>query len=183
MVYVFLADGFEECEALIPVDILRRGGIDVKTVGVTGRTVTGAHGIPVVCDITADGAGTEGLCAVVLPGGMPGTLNLKNSARVKEFLEYANGRGLLTAAICAAPSVLGGLGLLRGKRATCFPGFENELIGAEVLKEPVVRDGNIITSRGAGTAFQFGFCLLAALTGNEEAAERLAEDMIYGKLK
>ena len=154
MGYVFLADGFEECEALVPADILRRGGIDLKTVGVTGKTVTGAHGIPVICDITADEAVKEDLSAVILPGGMPGTLNLKKSRAVQEFIDFAAEKGLIIGAICAAPSILGAKGLLKNKKATCFTGFEKELTGASVTDTPVVKDGNIITAYGAGAAFE-----------------------------
>ena len=169
MVYVFLADGFEECEALAPVDILRRGGIQVQTVGVGGKTITGSHGIPVTCDMTADEAVTRDLEAVVLPGGMPGTLNLEKSPAVQAFLEYAHEQDLLIAAICAAPSVLGHKGYLKGKRATCYPGFEKDLTGAQPTGEPVVKDGNILTAYGAGAAFAFGLALLAALKGQETA--------------
>ena len=180
MVYVFLADGFEECEALAPADILRRGGIDLKTVGVTGKTVTGAHGIPVICDITADEAVKEDLSAVILPGGMPGTLNLKKSRAVQEFIDFAAEKGLIIGAICAAPSILGAKGLLKNKKATCFTGFEKELTGASVTDTPVVRDGNIITAYGAGAAFEFGFCLAEALLG-KSATEQLAAAMRYTK--
>ena len=127
MVYVFLADGFEECEALAPAVILRRGGIDLKTVGVTGKTVTGAHGIPVICDITADEAVKEDLSAVILPGGMPGTLNLKKSRAVQEFIDFAAEKGLIIGAICAAPSILGAKGLLKNKKATCFTALKKSL--------------------------------------------------------
>ena len=179
MVYVFLADGFEECEALAPVDILRRGGVTVKTVGVGGKTVTGAHGIPVVCD--REEAEIAGLPeAVVLPGGMPGTLNLEKSETVQAVLQAAFEKGALIGAICAAPSILGHKGFLQGRKATCFPGFESARAGADVLDEPVVEDGNIITSYGAGAAFDFGFALLAALKG-KACAEELRKGMKYNK--
>lgn len=179
MVYVFLANGFEECEALAPVDILRRGGVTVKTVGVGGKTVTGAHGIPVVCDITQEEA-TDPFRAIVLPGGMPGTLNLEKSATVQAVLQKAYDGGLLIGAICAAPSILGHKGFLQGRKATCYPGFETALTGASVKDEPVVVDGNIVTSFGAGAAFEFGFALLAALKG-PAAAEELKKGMKYEK--
>lgn len=181
MIYVFLANGFEECEALAPVDILRRGGLDVKTVGVGGKTVSGSHGIPVVCDITEDEAVTDGLEAIVLPGGMPGTLNLEKSNSVQRFIDFAVQNGLIIGAICAAPSILGHKGLLRGKKATCFPGFEKDLIGAEFSDVSTVRDGNIITAFGAGAAFDFGFELLAAITGDKASADRLSKAMKYKK--
>lgn len=179
MVYVFLADGFEEVEAICPVDILRRGGIEVKTVGVGGKTVTGAHGIRVVADITADEAVFENTEAVILPGGMPGTLNLKKDSVVNSFIDYAVKNELILAAICAAPSILGQKGILKGKRAVCYSGFEKELVGAEVLDIPAVREGNIITACGAGAAAEFGFLLLEALCGDEQRVLDLKKGMKY----
>ena len=181
MIYVFLADGFEELEALAPVDILRRGGCEVKTVGVSGKTAVGAHNIPVVCDITVEEAVTEGLEAVILPGGMPGTLNLENSEYVQKFIDFAAEKGLYIGAICAAPSILGHKGLLKGKKATCFPGFEKDLEGAEFIDVPVVTDGKITTAYGAGAAFDFGFRLLGELTGDKEGADALKKSMKYSK--
>ena len=124
MIYIFLAEGFEECEALAPIDILRRAGLDVKTVGIGSKIVTGSHNIPIVCDLEETELSTENLEAVILPGGMPGTLNLENSPTVQKFLEFAAKNQLIIAAICAAPSILGHKGLLKGKKATCFTGFE-----------------------------------------------------------
>ncbi len=169
MVYVFLADGFEEVEALAPVDILRRAGVQVQTVGIGGQTVSGSHGIPVVCDITERDVTTDGLQAVVLPGGMPGTTHLDRSRVVTKFLEFADAHELVIGAICAAPSVLGHKGLLRGKQATCFPGFEKELAGASLLPDAVVTDGRIVTAKGAGVAIPFGLALVAALVSPEKA--------------
>ena len=178
MVYVFLAEGFEEVEALSPVDILRRGGVEVKTVGIAGKTVKGSHGISVLSDLTADEVTLSEIEAVILPGGMPGTLNLEKNSTVQEAIKFAHENGKLIGAICAAPSILGKAGLLAGKRATCFPGFEEYLSGAKYCDEPAVRDGNIITSRGAGAALEFGFFLLAALKG-ENAADELRLAMKY----
>lgn len=169
MIYVFLAEGFEEIEALAPVDVLRRGGIEVKTVGVTGKTVTGAHGIAVSADITVDQITLEGIEGIVLPGGMPGTLNLEANERLCELVRQADRKQLLIGAICAAPSVLGHLGVLNGKHATCFPGFEKELTGATVCDGQVVCDGNIITAKGAGAALDFAFALLCFLTDKQTA--------------
>ncbi len=179
MIYVFLAEGFEEIEALAPVDVLRRGGVEVKTVGIGGKTVNGTHGIPVVCDITADEAKTDGLSGVILPGGMPGTINLENDKTVQGFIDFAVQNGLLIGAICAAPSILGHRGLLNGKRAICFPGFEKELTGAVIENKPAVRDGNIITGWGAGGSLDFAYLLLEAVTGDGEKAKTLAENMKY----
>ena len=181
MIYIFLADGFEECEALIPLDILRRAGMQVKTVGIGSKTVTGAHRIPVICDITDDEAEKPNLQALILPGGMPGTLHLEDSATVQDFIDYAERSDILIGAICAAPSILGHKNLLNGKKATCYPGFEKDLHGAEFCDVPVLRDGNIITSCGAGAAFDFGFAILTALTSSPEEAEKLKSGMKYSK--
>ena len=180
MIYVFLANGFEETEAITPIDMLRRCGKEVITVGVTGKVVTGSHNIPVACDITIDETSTEGLEMVVLPGGMPGTKNLAANARVAELIRSCYDRNILIGAICAAPSVLGEMGLLDGKKAVCYPGFEDALKGAEVLTVPAVRDGNIITARGAGAALEFSYELISALIDNA-AAEKLAGNIVWTK--
>jgi 4-methyl-5(b-hydroxyethyl)-thiazole monophosphate biosynthesis len=169
MVVIFLANGFEELEAIAPIDILRRGGVDVKTVGVGGKTVIGAHNIPFVCDFETGVPLPASFSGVILPGGMPGTKNLAESPFVRESLELAAKTGMIIGAICAAPSVLGELGLLKGKKATCFPGFEDKLTGAEIVPDYVVRDGNFITAKGAGVAAEFGFCLLEAFTDKANA--------------
>ena len=164
MVYCYLANGFEEIEALAPVDLLRRAGVEVKTVGVGGSVITSSHGIPVTCDLTeAQALLTDELDAVILPGGMPGTLNLEKSANVQAALDFAAANGSFICAICAAPSVLGHKGLLDGKEAIAFPGFEKDLIGATVSEKYVVTDGNIITARGAGVAVDFGLAIVAVL--------------------
>ena len=178
MLYVFLADGFEECEALVPIDILRRANIPIKTVGIGSKTITGSHGITVVCDLTEKETKTEGLNGIILPGGMPGTLNLEKNDTVQSFIDYSANNNLLIGAICAAPSILGHKGLLKSKKATCFSGFEKDLIYAEVLNNPVVCDGKIITAYGAGAAFPFGFALLEALT-DKDTAEELKKQMRY----
>ena len=131
MVYVFLADGFEIIEALAPVDMLRRAKIDVKTVGVSSEIVTSSCGVGVKCDMTIDEFDFYDVEAVVLPGGMPGTLNLENSSAVQKVIDNANNTNAFICAICAAPSILGNKGLLSGKKAVCFPGFENSLEGCE----------------------------------------------------
>lgn len=180
MIYLFLADGFEECEALVPLDILRRGEIEVQTVGVNSKSITGAHGITVTADILETDAVFDNLEGIILPGGMPGTINLENSATVNKFIDFANDKKLLIAAICAAPSILGHKGLLKNKKATCFSGFEKDLIGANVLDAPLVRDGNIITAFGAGAAFPFGFEILKAVT-SEAFCNELSKQMRYTK--
>lgn len=164
MIYVFLAEGFEEIEALSVVDILRRCHLQVETVSVTERRqVCGAHGIPVMADITLAEAVPEEARALILPGGLPGTDNLQACKPLAEALCRAAQEERIIAAICAAPKVLGALGLTAGKKATCYPGYEGELTGAVPVTDRVVRDGNLITSRGAGTAAEFAFCLAEAL--------------------
>lgn len=173
MVYVFLADGFEEVEALTPVDYLRRSGIDVKTVGITGKTVTGSHNIPVICDIEGENAElNEHLQGIVLPGGMPGTLNLEKSETVQNAIKYCMDNNKLVCAICAAPSILGHLNILKGKKAICFPGFEKDLYGAEIADAFAVTDGNIITAKGAGSAIEFAFEIIKYLK-DEETAKKI----------
>lgn len=168
MVYVFLANGFEETEALAPVDILRRSGVDVKTVGVGGDKITGSHDITVLADISDAEVETDVIEAVVLPGGMPGTLNLEKSPVVRACIEYCAQNDLPICAICAAPSILGHMGLLKGKKATCFPGFEQELDGAEVQQDKLaVTDGKIVTGKGAGAAIEFGLAVAALLAGQD----------------
>lgn len=179
MVYIFLADGFEEIEALATVDVIRRAGIDCKTVGVTGKSVTGSHGIKVESDIGITDIDFNEMSAVVLPGGMPGTINLENNKNVIDAVQYAYNKELLIAAICAAPSILGHLGLLRGKKATCYDGFEYELVGAQFIPDGVCADGNIITACGAGVAIDFGLEIVAYLTGNREKTENLSKIMKY----
>ena len=178
MIYVFLANGFEEIEALATVDILRRAELDVKTVGVGGKTVTGSHGIPVTADIEEKDVTTDDMELVVLPGGMPGTLNLEKSPIVMASVRYCLDNSIYVAAICAAPSVLGSLGLLQGKKAVCYPGFEEKLTGAQVLTVPVVTDGNITTARGVGAAIDFALELVRLLDG-EKAAGELAAQIVY----
>lgn len=171
MIYVCLADGFEETEAITPIDLLRRAGAQVTVVGVTGKTVTGSHGIPVVTDREIGDIDVADVQLVVLPGGMPGTLGLENSPAVQKLIDAAVNKNALVGAICAAPSILGHKGLLMGRTAVCFPGFEKDLHGATIGEEETVRDGNIITSRGAGSAVSFGLKLVEALYGTDRALQ------------
>lgn len=181
MVYVFLANGFEEIEALATIDILRRAELSVATVGVGGKVVVGAHNVPVIADITdSDFVYDERVQMVVLPGGMPGTLNLEKSEVVCNAITKANSEGKYIAAICAAPSVFGHKGLLQGKRACCFPGFEEQLFGAEPCEDRVVQDGNVITSRGAGTVYEFAHKLVEILVDKDEA-DRILASMLCKK--
>jgi 4-methyl-5(b-hydroxyethyl)-thiazole monophosphate biosynthesis len=164
MVYCFLADGFEELEAIAPIDILRRADIEVLTVGVTGEKINGSHGITVTSDITVDKVKLDGdLEAVILPGGLPGAVNLENSSAVQNAIDFAIKNYAYVCAICAAPQILGHKGLLRGVEAIAYPGFENELEGAEISEEYVVVDGKFITAKGAGVAVDFGLAIVAEL--------------------
>ena len=176
---VFLANGFEEMEALGTVDILRRGGIEVTTVSITtDPVVIGAHNVPVTADTTLNNALLNDADALILPGGMPGASNLNDSEAVKEALlgQYREGR--IVAAICAAPMVLGHLGILQGKKATIYPGMEDRLIGATPVADKVCRDGNVITGKGPGAAMTFALTLVEALAG-KEVADSLRTSTVY----
>jgi 4-methyl-5(b-hydroxyethyl)-thiazole monophosphate biosynthesis len=177
MILVFLANGFEETEAVAPIDILRRNGREVVTVGIGEEVITSAHGVTVVPDVTeVDITMSDDIEMIVLPGGMPGTLNLEKSRAVQDALDYCAANGRFIGAICAAPSILGRKGLLKGRKATCFPGFEELLDGAQFTGEPVEADGNIITARGAGVALEFGLKLVEVLSG-KPAADKIKEAM------
>ena len=170
MIYVFLANGFEEIEALMTIDILRRAGLEVTTVAVgSSKTVEGAHGISVVADIHESELSLVSPEAIILPGGMPGTTNLEESAIVVGAIHLAMQSDALVCAICAAPSILGIMGYLKHKNATCFPGFEEYLDGATYKDERVVKDGRIITSKGMGCAADFGLAIVEALLGKDKA--------------
>lgn len=169
-VLVFLADGFEETEAIAVIDILRRGSVDVRVVSLTEDfLVKGAHGIFVAAEMVIENAEIDNAYALILPGGMPGTINLKSNellaSKVKEFVEA----GKLVGAICAAPSILGEMGFLNKRKAVCYPGFEASLHGAEIPNDKTtVVDGNIITSVGVKSVIEFGLTLLEVIAGSEE---------------
>ena len=170
MIYMFLADGFEEVEALTPLDLLRRAGAEILTVGIQGTTATGAHGITFACDITAEEMDLSAVDTVILPGGMPGTTNLDACRYVDAAIEAVTKKGGRLAAICAAPLILGKRGLLEGKHAVCYPGFEKELRGAHICETAgVVTDGSITTAKGMGVAFEFGIELVRLLFGQGKA--------------
>lgn len=172
MIYAFLADGFEETEAIAPIDMLRRAKLEVKTVGVGTSTPTSSHGIKVTADITeADVKLDSNLQLIVLPGGMPGTLHLEASKTVQNAIKYCADNGIPVGAICAAPSILGKLGLLSGRDAVCFPGFEQYLQGAKVQNKLCVTDGKFTTACGAGAAIEFGLELVKVLCGAEKSEE------------
>lgn len=176
MVYLFLAEGFEEIEALCPLDILRRAGITVTTVGVGGKTVIGAHGISVISDITdAEYVGND-VDMIILPGGMPGTLNLGNSDVCISAIKNAVENDVYVAAICAAPSILGTHGVLKNKNAVCYPGFEAALKEANVLSTGVCCDGKIITAAGMGVAVEFALKLVEVLK-DKDTSEKIYESI------
>lgn len=178
-VYIFLAEGFEEIEGLTVVDLLRRAKIDIQMVSITGDIkVTGSHQITTIADVLFEDADFRDAELLVLPGGMPGTNHLMEHKGLDKLLKefYRNGKSL--AAICAAPSVLGTKNLLTGKNATCYPGFEEKLYGANVKQSPVVSDGNITTSRGLGTAIDFSLAIIKNMKG-EEVVRNIAEAIQY----
>lgn len=168
MVYIFLANGFEEIEALTTVDLLRRAKIDVQTVGIGSKEIIGTHQITVLADIEdKDIIIDENIDAIILPGGMPGTLNLEKSSVVKSCIAYCNNNNKYIAAICAAPSILGHNNILKNKNAICFPGFEDELFGANIVDDYVCVDGNIITAKGAGVAIDFSLKIIELILNKE----------------
>ncbi len=170
MFYMFFADGFEEVEAIATLDIIRRAGIEIKSVSVKDKIVTGSHGVPVVCDcISSEIEANESLEGIILPGGMPGSKNLDNDATVNKFIDYCNTNDKFLCAICAAPFIFGKRGILAGKEATCFPGFESELKGAKISDKFVCTDKNVITGNGMGSAVKFGLAIVAAVKGQEKA--------------
>ena len=175
MIYVFLANGFEETEAIAPIDLLRRSGKKVVTVGIGDNIIVGSHGIPVAADVIAQEAPlTDELEGIILPGGMPGTLNLEKSSYVQAAIDYCAANGKVIGAICAAPSIIGHKGLLKGRTAVCYTGFETQLDGAAIGNGPVAEDGIFITSRGAGTAVEFGLKLVERLASEAESRKQRA---------
>lgn len=171
MVYLFLANGFEEIEALTPLDVLRRAGVPVTTVGVDGDSIIGAHGIRVQADIPDTMYRDSSPDMIILPGGMPGAENLDNSRVVDVALRAAANNNGYLCAICAAPMVLGKRGYLTGKRAVCYPGFEQYLEGARVTDARMECDGRVITAKGMGVALEFGLALVEALCGKQKAEQ------------
>ena len=168
---ILLANGFEEIEALSPVDLLRRAGLSIDLIGIGEKTVTGSHGIKISADIVSDDADINAYDAVILPGGMPGTLNLDKSEFTEKIIDSIIAKGGRIAAICAAPLILGRRHLLEGKRATCYPGFEEELLGAIITGESVVTDGLITTAKGMGVALEFAKELVRLFCGEKTKNE------------
>lgn len=173
MLYMFFADGFEEVEAVAALDVIRRAGIDIMTVGVGSEVITGSHNISVVCDTTDDKIKySDDVSGIILPGGMPGTTNLMNSDTVDYFIDSCYKNNKLICAICAAPMILGRKGLLEGREAVCFPGFEDELKGAVLSEKYVCNSRGIITAKGMGSAINFGLEIVSELT-DRDTADRL----------
>lgn len=178
MIYVFLAEGFEELEALTPVDYLRRCEYDVKTVGVGSQAIKSAHGVTVLTDIDdAQIVLDDNLKMIVLPGGMPGTINLEKNNNVIKAIDYCIGKNIYIGAICAAPSILGHKNLLDGIKATCFPGFEEQLGSANISTDLVCQEKNIITGKSVGAAKQFALKLVEALS-SKKRAQKLEDTLI-----
>ena len=170
MVYMLLGTGFEETEAVAPLDLLRRAGVDVLTVGIDGKTVTGSHKIMVEADITIGEMDLTTMEMIVIPGGLGGVASLRACPEALEALKFGWENGKYVAAICAGPTVLADLGIMEGKKATCYPGQEIHM-GSAIMQEnqAVVVDGRVITGTSAGTAIPFGLALVAALKGKETA--------------
>ena len=180
-VYVFLADGFEEIEALTPVDICRRAGVEVTTVSIkSDKTVISSHNIPVTADRLFEEVDYDGMDMLLIPGGGEGTKNLESCDKLNKLLKEADAKGKLLSAICAGPRVLGKLGLLNGHKATCYPGNEEFLTGATCLPEQVVCDGRFITAIGMGASLDFGLAVARALT-DEETVKDVAGKIQYRK--
>ena len=170
MVYVLLGTGFEETEAIAPIDLLRRAGVEVLTVGLNGKIVYGGHGIGIEADITEGEMDLTDLEMIVLPGGLGGVASIRGSKQAMDAIAFAFENGLYTAAICAGPTVLGDLGITKGKRIVCYPGCEEGCPGAVFENTAACTDGKVITGTSAGCAVSFGLALIAALKGEEAAA-------------
>lgn len=183
--YLFMAPGFEEIEAITPIDVMRRSGMDVKSVSVTDDlTVTGANGITVTADLTMDQINEEDIEWLVCPGGMPGASNLAACGRLMDLLARHNAKGGRIASICAAPAVvLAEAGVLKGHKATCYPGFETMIKDAEVTGEPVVVDGNIITAKGPAMALRFALAIVGESKGADAANEIAAGLQVHSQSK
>lgn len=176
---IFMADGFEEIEALTVVDLLRRASIEITTVSISGgKKVTGSHQITVEADALLEDIDFDSLDMLILPGGMPGTTNLEQCKPLTEKIKEFDEKGKMLCAICAAPTVFGGLGILKGKKACCFPGREGDLIGADVQTTSVTKDGHFITSRGMGTAIDFALAIIEHYQG-KDASNDMAKKIVY----
>ncbi len=177
MVYMLLGTGFEETEAIAPLDLLRRAGVEVITVGLNGQVIRGSHGICVEADMEIDDADFKDLEMIILPGGLGGVASIRACKPAMEVIRAAYEAGKYTAAICAGPTVLADLGITDGKNATCYPGCEGQMGSAVMVREAAVTDGKLITGTSAGCAIPFGLALIAALKGQSEA-DRIAQQIV-----
>ena len=177
MVYVMLGTGFEETEAIAPIDLMRRAGIGVLTVGINGKLIYGGHGIGVEADVTIDEMDLCNLEMIVLPGGLGGVKSIRESEKAMDAIRFAQENGKFVAAICAGPTILAQLGITDGLEAVCYPGCEEDMGNAKMISAPCIRSGNVITGTSAGCAIPFGLALVAALKGQEEA-DRVAQQIV-----
>ncbi len=177
MIYMLLGTGFEETEAIAPLDLMRRAGISVATVGLNGKVITGSHGIPVAADLEIGEMDLTQMEGIVLPGGMGGVKSILASQSALDAVRFAWDNGMLTAAICAAPTILAALGITDGKNATCYPGCEENMGSANMVTAAAVTDGKLITGASAGCAIPFGLAIITALKG-QEAAEAIAKQIV-----
>lgn len=178
MVYVLLGTGFEETEAIVPVDLLRRAGIPVMTVGINGKTVYGGHNIGIEADILLEEMDLSNMDMIVLPGGLGGVASIRGSKQAMDAVRYAWENGKYTAAICAAPTILAELGITNGRNATCYPGCEADMSTANVSGDlACVQDGNLITGASAGCAVPFGLALIRVLKG-QQTADKVAQQIV-----
>ena len=177
MVYMLLGTGFEETEAIAPLDLLRRAGVEVKTVGLNGKVIYGGHGIGVEADMEISQMDLKDLEMIILPGGLGGVASIRGCQAAMEAVRYAHENGKYTAAICAGPTVLADLGIVDDKNATCYPGCEGQMGTANMVEAAAVTDGKLITGTSAGCAVPFGLALITALKGQEEA-DRIAQQIV-----
>ena len=177
MIYMFLGTGFEETEAIAPLDLLRRAGLEIQTVGLNGKIIYGGHGIGVEADITIDQLDLTDLEMVILPGGLGGVASIRGCQAAMDAIRFAYENDKYTAAICAGPTVLADLGIVDGRKATCYPGCEGQMGSAVMVEAAAVTDGKLITGTSAGCAVPFGLALIAALKGQEEA-DRIAAQIV-----
>ena len=178
MVYVLLGTGFEETEAIAPLDLLRRANIDVWTVGLNGKTVYGGHGIGIAADLAPEEMDLANMDMIVLPGGLGGVASIRASEKAMDAIRYAYENGRFVAAICAAPTILAQLGITDRRKVVCYPGCEEEMGNAHIIDNlPCVQDGHVITGTSAGCAIPFGLALIEALKGKDEA-QRIAQQIV-----
>lgn len=177
MVYVMLGTGFEETEAIAPIDLLRRAGISVLTVGINGKLIHGGHGIGVQADITMEEMDLSNLEMIVLPGGLGGVKSIRESEQAMAAIRFAYENQKFVAAICAGPTILAQLGITDGLEAVCYPGCEEDMGSAQMVTAPCIRSGNVITGTSAGCAIPFGLALVSALKGQAEA-DRIAKQIV-----